>query len=38
LNKEMYESPPMETPFMRSGGRRRAKPGIMALMHKIVMQ
>lgn len=41
INKEMYEAPPMFGGYgtgQPALGRRQARPGIMALMHKIAMQ
>jgi uncharacterized protein len=38
LNKEMFESPMMEMDAFPKRSRKVAKPGIMALMHKVVSQ
>jgi uncharacterized protein len=38
LNKEMFESPMMEMDAFPKRSRKAAKPGVMALMHKVVSQ
>jgi uncharacterized protein len=38
LNKEMFESPMMEMDAFPKRSRKVAKPGVMALMHKVVSQ
>jgi uncharacterized protein len=38
LNKEMFESPMMEMDAVPKRSRKVAKPGVMALMHKVVSQ
>jgi len=38
LNKEMFESPLMEVDAFPKRSRKAAKPGVMALMHKVVSQ
>ena len=38
MNTEMFESPPMGMPGFGTSPKLNQKPGIMALMHKIVMQ
>jgi len=38
LNKEMFDSPMMEMDAFPKRSRKAAKPGVMALMHKVVSQ
>jgi uncharacterized protein len=38
LNKEMFESPMMEMSPFKKRSRKAEKPGVMALMHKVVSQ